>query len=221
MVGNLHALALIGLPIVTLAACVKYRGRGQPSERALLEALMACVLVLVMGGLTFHSCRAGQPLMQCLIPGACVVIAVAGVRVPKARYALAAFIFVMMLALCSHYSDIVHGPAYVGEISFWKYRAARLAMERSKAAAACEKLGENDHAAYAAGWLPEATFVAKHREDFEGVALEWERIEVSSLWHSFLTRLYRRTTRPVELWFPGGKLRDAAARLEWRERPAN
>ncbi|MBM4041936.1 MAG: hypothetical protein FJ290_25860 [Planctomycetes bacterium] len=126
-----------------------------------------------------------------------------------------------MFGLSFHYSEIVHGPIYVGDPNYGKAQAARPIRELRMASEAIRELAKQDDAIYPAGRMAEMTFVAQHRRDFEGIVLPRERLEVSSLWHSSLTRLYRRTSRPVEMWFPGGKLSKASDRLEWRERLAD
>ena len=36
------------------------------------------------------------------------------------------------------------------------------------------------------------------------------------LWHTWLTGIYGQRSRPLKLWYPGGQLKDAIPRLEYR-----
>ena len=219
MVGNLHALMLIALPLLTLLACAAGGRPDRPRQRTSVLLGGVLILIVLAGSLSAHGCNAGQPVMQWGIPGVCLLATVLWVHNQRLAGALAVASALAMFGLSFHYSEVVHGPIYVGDPNYGKTRAARLIRELSLTSQVIEELTEKNDATYPAGWLAETALVAQHRKAFEGVAMAWERVEVSPLWHSRLTRLYRRTTRPVEMWYPGGEPRDAAARLEWRERP--
>jgi hypothetical protein len=218
MAGNLHAIALIAIPLITVAACVRFRQRALRQGRVLGAIFGGSVLSLLAGILSSHACSAGQPLTQWLIPGVCFAATVALVRRAAVRDPWALALLTLMFLLSFHYSHIVHGPTYVGSPDFGRVLEARAAAELQQAAQVLQKLGAKDDAAYPQGWLREAAFVSSHPTEFEGVAFEWAEVRVAPLWHSILTRLYLRNTTVVAMWYPGGRLRDAAGKLRYRDK---
>jgi hypothetical protein len=119
-----------------------------------------------------------------------------------------------MFYLCANYAHVVHGPVYGGsdaEIRYYERSAAsRVDFVRRIFVAS------TDEAPYPAMRLSEAPFLAS--AEVEPSRCEGHRLELTPLWHTWLTGLYRRREVPQELWYPGGTLADAAGRIAWRDR---
>lgn len=217
MIGNLHAAALLSLTLVTIVVCARCR-RERPRRRMLPGLLTGALLGMVASCVSSHLCRAGQPLTQWLIPAACLAATLTYVGHAAARWTVAIIAVVAMFGLSSHYSDVVHGPVYIGNPHYARRRDAGLARDEQWAIELIVDLGDTDDEDYPSGWLSEASFVAGNPKHFEMLIATGKRIRVRRLWHSWLTRLYERQTTPLDMWFGGGKLKDAASNVEYRER---
>ena len=77
-----------------------------------------------------------------------------------------------------------------------------------------------DGASYPQGWLEESVPAVRDWAPYG--AIRWKGFwtaTVTPLWHSWLTGLYGCTVEPMDLWYPGGTLKDAASKIEFRDRP--
>jgi hypothetical protein len=70
-----------------------------------------------------------------------------------------------------------------------------------------------------AGWIdtPPRDDLWKPDQNIVRGGLNEQRIH-HRVWHTWLTGLYRVTSRPAGVWYPGGKPLEAADQLEWRPR---
>lgn len=113
MVGAIHFIGLVGLAFVTLGVIVRCSAR--PTLKRVGLAGLASVACLA-GGLAFaHGCDAGTPLTQWAIPVACMVLAILLVRESTTRIALVVASALVLVALSAHYTEVVHGRAWVGD----------------------------------------------------------------------------------------------------------
>lgn len=72
---------------------------------------------------------------------------------------------------------------------------------------------------FRAGWIDRAPLDELWKPDQQTLRLGVTEQHVHSrVWHTWLTGLYRITSTPAGIWYPGGKPADAADRLEWRPR---
>ena len=242
--GNLHAIILILLPILTAVACLRFRRRIPPPSQAvpphilasagrspvtgrklrkgrsvLGEVLVCTVFAYLAAAMSGHACLAGQAVTQLLIPWVCLVGVVVFMGEGRIRLLLAATQALLLLGLTLSYSGIVHGPIYVGNRAHGRIHEVRNIKDLRAVSTALLKLAEGDEATYPAGWLSEAPFLETLRAELRWWPPEGHRLDVLPLWHSWLTGLYLRRLVAMDVWYPGGKLKDAAGNLEYRERP--
>jgi hypothetical protein len=201
-----HAVALLAIVGVTLLACIGLRGKPQSSAGLIAGA--ACFLMsLLMPG---HLCDAGHPWSQLLIGSACITMLIVFVRDRRVALGLSFVIAVSAGKLAWDYVDLVHVEGVTGNRNpsqeRMRIRSERLARET------LAEMAKSDSKSYPEGWLSDSEI----RPDKVPFALT--RVDVSPFWHSWFTGLYSCRRRDGSLWYPGGKLADAAPRVEWRER---
>lgn len=218
MAGNVHAIVLIALPLLTVAGCVAYR-KAPRSVLHVLGALGAGVgSGVAVASFSVHACAAGQPLAQWAIPAGCVTLALLFVGHTFARRAWVALTLVVMVAASFDFSARVHGPHSTGNPDVGRYEAAQAEESRRAVEAKLRTALFEDPIHREAGWLRDAPFFAAVTPRLDGTEFDpGQRTEVQALWHSGLTGLYEKRTFPTDLWFTGGRGADVG--LEIRERP--
>lgn len=212
-VGAFHAVSLIALPVLTVVACAI--GGGRPTARRAAVGLAAAAILTAVAALAFrHRCLAGAPLVQWLIPGICLAALAVCMRRPAIAAAASVPVAALMFFLCMNYAEVVHGPDYGGSYAQVRFvdRGADSTLRAVKIALA----ESSDVQEYPAGRLKEAPFLGT--ADLEPINCEWYRLELSPLWHTRLTGLYRSREVRRELWYPGGVPAQGAAGIEWRDR---
>ena len=109
-----------------------------------------------------------------------------------------------MAGLSNQYLSLVHTKGLVGnaiEANLWrKDGAQRLTTIRAHVRDAAEAGGQP----YAAGWVREMLFAGEVRHDLDGAMPI--RVVVTSLWHSWYSRLFANHVVRQDFWFPGGLL---------------
>ena len=215
MQGNIHAVLLIALSAAVLASLSAMKRRmptgGQVSNAFAIVALGVTVVMLANN----HLCYEGQPLMQWLILGPCLLLVLLFVSSPARRRMMGAAVFVGMMGLSCHFTALVHEPGWTGNPDWDGGAHARLiGMHLAMKAAAADS--DDPEVELQPGWLRELPIEPAIKD-----ALTEEhpaRRDVHRIWHTWLTGLYRYSIVQQDYWYPGGPLADAAERLELRDR---
>jgi hypothetical protein len=112
MVGSIHALLLLSLPMAVGFALV--RSFRWPTWAAVGWTAAILLAMALVGGFAIHMCMLGQPVAQWLLPSACGSVAVLFVDSRALRRGLAVTSILLCAVLTQHYTAEVHGPTYVG-----------------------------------------------------------------------------------------------------------
>ncbi len=100
--------------MVAVTAAASWRWYETPSWRRAAFAALGVVLVLLGVAMSLHSCDAGQPLMQWLLPMGCMLVVALAVGPPRIALTLALLAAAAAVAASFHYAALVHGPYWVG-----------------------------------------------------------------------------------------------------------
>lgn len=215
MQATVHAALLILLPVSAVMFVLLLRRRNPTSRQVLIALAIAALGTVAAPVFNHHLCREGEPRNQWLILGPCLFLILLAVDSKAWRRTLAGCVFVGMMGLSCHFTEMVHTPGWTGNPD-WDggQRAILQSMQRSAAAVTLDI--ENEAVALPEGWLRDSAIWSRVKDIFgdqHPVRREFERA-----WHTPLTGLY--PYRPVEqdFWYPGGPLRDAIERIELRDR---
>lgn len=227
MEGNLHAFGLILVVAVTLFALISYPAKPAGLAQIVIALLAGGGLMIVCQIAGTHMCDAGQPFLQYIIPGTCLILlrSLTRHRCRPARIiawclCLAAFI------LTFHYDDLVHGQHYTGNparVGHYLQVEQRSNIQQVEASLIMISQDYHDSKHYPASWMdqfPQQQLIAKELGNSESLSRNYksQRAVAFPLWHSRFTGLYGKTMTDVYLWYSGGKLEDAMGKLEYRPR---
>jgi len=91
------------------------RQRRRPTDRQVLGALTAGLAVAALGfTLGMHMCLNGTPVLQWLIPAACLSATLLFVRPSLSRRIACGVLIIVAVALPAQYSTEVHAGRYIG-----------------------------------------------------------------------------------------------------------
>ncbi len=213
--GTIQAVVIMLTPIITLIALWVSR-RSPLRWTRVLASVFAALGVALLGSLSgLHCCRAGTPTNQWLVPAVCAFFIFLIPKNNYLRWSGVASALLLGVALSLQYVKLVHTRHYIGNPQADREMASLRQMDFKSLLDALTKQAATDNTIYHAGWLSEvlpAAFQAEYPVPEE------HQIDVHPLWHTWLTNLYRRDSRRVDYWFPGGTLRDGISRIETRAR---
>ncbi len=218
MQATVHAVFLIAFAASTPLALLVLKRRA-PTSRQFVIALAVAAVGTVVASPAFirHMCREGQPLAPWLILGPCLFLILLFVNSAAWRRILGVVVFVGMVKLSCHFTDIVHMPGWTGNPDL-DYGPVVLRSMRGQVTLAAGD-SEDPQDTYAAGWLRDLPvwqdIVSEHGRDRRPRA----RRQVERAWHTWLTGLYHYTLVPRDYWYPGGPVAEAGPKLELRDRP--
>jgi len=224
MAGTLNALGLLFVIGITIAA-LRRHGRVPRQFRSVLFGLLLAILSMFIASVfSTHMCKAGSPVMQLLIPAICFVICYAAVDT-QYRWELPV-LFLAPLVLGFHFSVLVHQEGYSGNPR-GANRTIRFIQQddTTQLKQYCEfvlkekpALGDRRYPpgllASSGAWqvLGGEVTDEKLRQHY----LASKGIHTYRLWHTWLTGIYGARRYTAHAWYPGGKLKDAVPRLEYR-----
>lgn len=212
---TLHALLLIALPAaaVLIGLVVKKR---MPTARQLVVALVLAALGTSAAPMSnHHLCLEGEPRNQWLILGPVLLVTLMFVRSAVWRRTLAGGVFVGMMGLSCHFTEVVHKPGWTGNPAWDGWPAVGLSSLQGSLQSAVLEMARPG-AELPAGWVRESP-AWDALDDFARRAPRGRR-QVRAVWHSPLTGLYEYTTIPQDYWCPGGPALEAIERIELRDR---
>lgn len=213
-----HALAMLALPILTTVVCVRsYKKR--PRALQLIVALLGGVgFIFVLSILSTHMCPKGGGGPQILLGGACMTATASLISDLKFRLALCTLLAAASWALSwqsihlVHRSDLTGSPGEVIRAERGLKFGSRLVKESVE--------GDPIHGtrSFPPGWVHEtdAWTSSKRLREYLQDSPPYRPI-ITPFWHTWLTGIYARREQPVRLWHPGGVLKDAVDRFEWRD----
>ncbi|MBK9126297.1 MAG: hypothetical protein IPM13_00645 [Phycisphaerales bacterium] len=215
MQGTVHAIVLIVLALAVVFALAAVKRRAPTSRQFTIALAIAVFGTLAAPMFNHHMCREGEPRTQWLILGPCLLLVLLFVNSPAWRRTLGAAVFVGMMGLSCHFTDLVHEPGWTGNPD-WDGGASMMFRSLRQSAAAVAADSENPNVEMPAGWLRELSIWPAVQDQFGDQRPV--RRELRRTWHTRLTGLYRYSSIPQDFWYPGGSLADAITRLELRDR---
>lgn len=222
MHGNLNAAGIL-LTMVLTAVVIKFGQKKTNIKRMVFAAFVTILVSLLLRVFSSHKCPEGQPFTQWLIPGICLFLIIGFIANKIIRRIIAVVTIIISTILCFHFSEIVHRKDYTGNVlyreaaGYWKLRT----YQRILKLAVEEKLAKKEKLKiFPPGWI-------KHSLKDIDIEIDWKNdIKVpicTSAWHTFFTGIYCISEyKNMGIWYPGGTVKEAADKLELRERkPAN
>ncbi len=214
MAGSLNALGLIGVVALTLLTLFVRKPQKCSSRQFAMSVFLASPVVILAPLLNLHLCRAGLPFTQWLIPAMCIVLVGTFARVNWLRRVVVVVLMVAAIQLSFHFTSLVHRRGYTGNPSSNDgVRRAYLHVLREDLVDS----GLDTQQQFPSGWLRD--IVDEELEVYEGFEHLRSLGNVSHLWHTWFTRIYRVTSTPADVWYPGGVLADSLEHIELRARP--
>ena len=147
-----------------------------------------------------------------LVP--CIFVVLLHVRSAVIRRTIALLLFIAMLGLSFHFTDVVHEPGWTGNPA---RDVSKLALRMLQAD--CKNLiAETDsgRANFGPGWMRDLPFwkeiVAAGQDRHP------RRPVIHHAWHSWFTGLYPVSGIDQDFWYPGGPFSDSISRIELRDR---
>lgn len=226
MEGNINAVGIIIIPILTAILIIKFG--AMPKKLTHILASIIITFVVSCFGLVSveHACYEGQPFSQWLIPSLCLLSSLLFIKPKIIRWTVATVVFIPMFYLSSQYTDLVHKGDYDGKYTGnpeWRkqYHSERMQHNLMRLKEVLSEVAAKNDTNYPAGWLLdseikqliiESTQYPKYLLDNKSVK------ETYKFWHTPITRLYGVTYKVVDIWYPGGLLKDCINKLEFKER---
>jgi len=216
-IDNLHALILLLFPAITLLLCLKFGGR--PSLKRVIVSIVVTFLLFSITHPVAKCGPGGDPFMHLFILGGCFLSILIFIERKVLLISLAFIVFIFSIFLRINYIELVCGDTYAGSLEFKDFveGGERYQLNMIKELIESEEVLSNDDNYYNEGWFKDSEVYEKYKNYFSEDLLQTkQRFEIYPLWHSWLTRLYRKKSYNVELWYPGGKLSEGINNLEYR-----
>ncbi len=207
--------------IVTAVGCglLLWRHRhGRSSRWRYLWAVPVALLVALASVIFWPGHGAGEPLWQWAVPCSCLLAMGRSIRPRWPMIGGCVLMAFMSIFLSLHFACFVHTARYTGSPSREVFYASLDIAPRLKAARQrLRAVAWRDEVAHEAGWVRRSA-LEKHFGTDEASALEdlTVTLRVERVWNTFLTGMYVKERATVRLWYPGGLLKQAAEKVEFR-----
>ncbi|NQT84961.1 hypothetical protein HQ563_18245 [bacterium] len=232
MAGDINAIGILIVPVATAFLVVKF-GRLPRHPRVVLIAIVLPFVVadvsVNLASMRALDLRERSPDPQCLVPCICLGLIMMFVRPTCTRLWAAIGAIAAAFALSHHYLELVDTDEYTGDP--FRVLSRNDALERLKLRVLGEILSDLPHpdtTSYPEGWLSESRIATLHlRQHPKTLTIYQEEYvvdfaiksyDVLRLWHTSITSLYRTKPKTLEIWYPGGAIKNSIDRLEFRER---
>lgn len=215
MEGTVHAIVLIVLPVAVAIALAAVKRRAPTNRQFTIALGIAAVGTLAAPMFNHHLCWEGEPRTQWLVLGPCLLLVLLFVNSPAWRRTLGAVVFVGMMGLSCHFTNLVHETGWTGNQD-WDGGAMSMFRSMRQSVAVVVSNSERPDVEMPAGWLRELPIWPAVQDQFGDQ--HPVRREPSRVWHTWLTGLYRYSIIPQDFWYSGGPLADATTRLVLRDR---
>ncbi|MBK8268047.1 MAG: hypothetical protein IPK83_06950 [Planctomycetes bacterium] len=114
MIGTIHAILLLSFAALAIGSIIILKKRRPPALSLLLAPVLAALGMVIAYGANEHLCYSGEPRTQWLILGPCLMLVLLLIKEKRTRRALALGVFIAMIGLSCHFTDIVHQPGWTG-----------------------------------------------------------------------------------------------------------
>jgi hypothetical protein len=220
MPGSINAIGLITTIFLTIFILWKLGSRPEGIKQVIVAIISPLLLFLLGTLLSFHCCNAGVPFTQLVIPAICLGCIIAFIRDIKIQKLSGLAIIVMAIILSDHFLNLVHTADYTGSpqsIIRDKNRFIEHNLMREKEI--LRRKSTNDDYIYPSGWIESS---GADRESPFTMAPQFSHLSTYKTypyWHSFITGLYGKKSKIMDIWYPGGRIKDNIDKIEFRERP--
>ncbi len=211
-----HAILLLLLPLATLVAVLAWQRRSPSTLQLALAGLFSCLAMSLAITFNNHLCREGTPRNQWLITGICMFLALAVVKSATRRRLSGAVLFVGVIGLSCHFTEVVHLTAWTGNPD-WPGTAPAMLNTLPHLTGSPSTESGNPEAEYPAGWLRDLPLSPEIQHSL--TSLYPIRREIHRAWHTRLTGLYRYVMIPQDFWYPGGPFGRTIVQVQARDRP--
>jgi hypothetical protein len=211
---NIHAVGLLTMVLVTMVLIKRFKSQ----KRNFLEGLIAAGLLFIfLSLLTSHSSLRGDPVHQWSISAGCLFLLIAFVGNQNIKLLPAIGVIILSFVFSMQYNSLVSTAHFVGSADYPAFvekklmRSYVISLVESKQASNIVLPPGNLLRSLEAAQNPQLTeLAAKLSKNVQLFALKY-------LWHSWFTGVYGIEKRKdVDIWFPGGVLKDSIERFEFR-----
>lgn len=217
---DMHAISLIALPIACFIFLAIVPKRTPPRY-----ALVGWTVGL--GGLVAFLCAAclcmeASPILQVIIPAACLWFVALFVAPRRARWIACLFCGICLLGFQQQYD------AWAGKGTWTSAPKRRTNMEEQlhkrwvrDAEQLLIEASEVDEKGYEANWFSELPVKKNAPDGYRGPKPCWPRSDWVRCWHTDVTGLYRRHVYSgQDYWYQGGPLSEATGKIVIKDRPS-
>ncbi|MFH0888427.1 MAG: hypothetical protein V1871_04395 [Planctomycetota bacterium] len=216
MEGNINAIGIIIIPILTAILLIKYGSKPNKLFQIIIGIL---ITLIALCGNPQHLCYEGQSFYQSIIPSICLLISLLFIKPKIIRWVTAVIILITMFYLINQYNNLVHGNNYTGNPKWRKKTTQEGVQDKLQyIKIELETISATNNTTYPAGWLSDLE-IKQLIPQSEQFLLDNKSVkETYKFWHTPITRLYGVTYQKVDIWYPGGLLKDSINKLEVKER---
>jgi hypothetical protein len=203
-------ILMIGMAVYTL---IRHRRHPDFARYCFTITAFWALLMLVVCPPLYFRAIGGQSIVRIVVISS-LCFALTFVTLPSRRTTLLLPLlsYVLMVFLIIFTNMLVHGGGYTATSRPFdqmnRYKASQRNLQ-----VYLNEVAKRDTRSYPAGWLSTMPF----DKGFSSAYVHY-RGTPQPCWHSWFTGLYRAGAMQVELWYPGGTIRDAIRRLEFRPR---
>lgn len=219
MAGNLNALGLILVMVLTAAILARLRSRPRSIWQVIGGLATAVGVMFVVKCLTVVLYDEANNSHQVFVPSACLALLFIFTNPSRIRAVTVTAVTASMLVWSIQVFSLA-GPSS-------RYTGNPRAARRTCRVIAYYESGQirkllsyevkQDNRIYPAGWLAETKFgrnLSAHYPQY----VKSPAADIRSFWHTPLTGLYAKSYYDLSAWYPGGRLKDGLVHLEFRPR---
>jgi hypothetical protein len=170
-------------------------------------------MFIIFGILLSCLCDENDPVFQWLIPAVCLFFILLGTENKKVKIFSAIFFVLIAGFLSWHFNHLVYHSNYTTN-SRTKQRLPGDFLEHNKER--LKEISAEYDESYLTGWAEEV--FKELPSEKTRMIYQTVRTDAYELWHTSFTGLYRKSEKNIYLWYPGGKLAEAANKIEWKEK---
>ena len=216
MLVDLHAIAILLSGIAPLVVILCSHGRP---TRPLRQAMAPVLAIAVVGAVCACLLNLrGVPIAEWAFPVIGAVCVGLFVKHDLAFRVAGWALFLVAVVLCANGCWLLASGEYTTAPQRTKqfYQARENVFLQSSAKALRNALPPTEV-------LPEGplskVLAESDRDPRQAADLQthWDREEIHTLWHTWYTRLHKIRAVPGEIWYPGGPVASASAKLQWKK----
>lgn len=227
MAGNINAAGILIIILLTVFLLVRFGRKPTNIIQILVGLLLALLLGISASAISAHACMQGTPDRQILISCVCLVCILTFTDIKGSSWTVRAVIVgtitgivLLMFLLCNQYVNLIHSKMYTGNPSYIK--TIHKAISQKTLQTIREILSEateTNEKVYPPGWLSESEIKNLiPADDLKDLLGHGKSAEIYRFWHTLITSLYGKNYKPLDVWYPGGLLKDSLDSLEFKEK---